>query len=329
MGSEADDANFTTFISEASSGERRCGTHSYTSPIRDKIKHPLRETTVQNSLSHDDGNASLAVQEGENIIVIDATPLVMDMKSHVTGVMRNANEHPSPIDLTLPVGFLMARALDLSNSSDLQINDDDHMVVSDFRSGVSATSINSSEDSEVEIIEEPYEIRIAREQAESEALARQLMEEEAMASYAASADFLQHHADQFSQEDFAAIRAAMQEEIYVNEEQEAEHMDSSELSYETLLRIGERIGDVKKERWAMEAAAHIKKLPIFKFACHLADGKDENDSCVKCLVCQHPYVESESLRQLPCQHVFHTECIDQWLSNKGECPYCRQNIVNM
>jgi len=44
-----------------------------------------------------------------------------------------------------------------------------------------------------------------REEAESEALARQFMAEEAMVSYNQSAHFLQDHADQYSEEDLAAL----------------------------------------------------------------------------------------------------------------------------
>jgi hypothetical protein len=31
-------------------------------------------------------------------------------------------------------------------------------------------------------------------------------------------------------------------------------------------------------------------------------------------------------RQLPCRHVWHTECIDQWLANHATCPTCRRSV---
>ena len=28
----------------------------------------------------------------------------------------------------------------------------------------------------------------------------------------------------------------------------------------------------------------------------------------------------------PCNHLFHSNCLESWLANKSECPYCRQEI---
>lgn len=184
--------------------------------------------------------------------------------------------------------------------------------------------------------EETDEERRLREEAESEALARQLMAEEAMASYHHSANFLQENAHDYSEEDLAALRAIMAEENPVmgfdgedtDDEEEDDEIESAELSYEALLELGERIGDVKSERWAVKARNEISKLPMVKFCSQMSQGKDENDSCVKCLVCQFEYQEKESVRILPCGHYFHQECIDQWLLAKDFCPYCRQSITN-
>ena len=94
-----------------------------------------------------------------------------------------------------------------------------------------------------------------------------------------------------------------------------------------MLRLGETLGDVKSERWARVAKEKISALPTFRFDPQSAVGKDENDCEVKCLVCQFSYEKDEGLRRLPCTHCFHTECVDQWLSEKDCCPYCRTAIV--
>lgn len=186
--------------------------------------------------------------------------------------------------------------------------------------------VSSSQSNEEETDEE----RRLREEEESLALARQLMAEEAMASYHQHSQFLQSNVEEYSEEDLAALRAAMQEEnpqnMYAPEEEE-EGMDSADMSYDALLDLGERIGDVKAERWAMRSEQEIAKLPLTNFCMTMAEGKDENDSCVKCLVCQFAFEEKETIRHLPCKHYFHNECVDVWLATKDFCPYCRQCIV--
>jgi hypothetical protein len=161
-----------------------------------------------------------------------------------------------------------------------------------------------------------------------------------MASYHQSTNFLQENAHEYSEEDLAALRAIMAEENPViattDQTDEFEHddedddMDSEELSYEALLDLGERIGDVKSERWAIRAKDEISKLPKLEFCLKMTEGRDEmdeNDSCFKCLICQFEYQEKETVRTLPCGHYFHQECVDQWLLVKDFCPYCRQCIV--
>ncbi len=179
--------------------------------------------------------------------------------------------------------------------------------------------------------EETEDERLQREIEESEALARQLMEEEAMATYAMSAEYLRDNADQFSSEDLAALQAAMVEEAPISNDEEESFFDndaSNNLSYETLLRLGESIGDVKEERWAMIASEKIQKIPTVLFTQTMAEGKDENHTEVKCLICQFAYEDREVLRRLPCSHYFHKECNDNWMKAKDTCALCRKSIVS-
>lgn len=199
------------------------------------------------------------------------------------------------------------------------------------------------EDEGITIIEsETAAQRLQRETAESEELARKLMAEEAIESYRQSASFLQAYASDYSREDFAMIQAAMGYEVSsqgsVDYEEHDDHDDqndeeaeellspSSDMSYDALLRLGEQIGDVKTERWALRAKFEIAKLPTVRFDSDLCR-IDENETKHSCLICQLQYESKEQLRHLPCDHFFHRECADQWLMTKDFCPYCRQSIL--
>lgn len=45
-----------------------------------------------------------------------------------------------------------------------------------------------------------------------------------------------------------------------------------------------------------------------------------------CAICQEDYIENENIRELPCEHLFHQDCIDEWFSENVSCPICRKDI---
>ncbi|KAF5461227.1 hypothetical protein F2P56_021043 [Juglans regia] len=46
----------------------------------------------------------------------------------------------------------------------------------------------------------------------------------------------------------------------------------------------------------------------------------------ECCICLAKYKDKEELRQLPCSHVFHLKCVDQWLQIISCCPLCKQEL---
>uniref|UniRef100_A0A7S3CZ90 RING-type domain-containing protein n=1 Tax=Palpitomonas bilix TaxID=652834 RepID=A0A7S3CZ90_9EUKA len=42
-----------------------------------------------------------------------------------------------------------------------------------------------------------------------------------------------------------------------------------------------------------------------------------------CAICMEDYKDGEMLRTLPCFHVFHQACIDEWANREPSCPICR------
>lgn len=63
----------------------------------------------------------------------------------------------------------------------------------------------------------------------------------------------------------------------------------------------------------------INKFPTRKYA------NDEQHTT--CAVCVDEFKVGVPVRQLPCQHIFHPECIDEWLNEYSSvCPLCKMNL---
>ena len=44
----------------------------------------------------------------------------------------------------------------------------------------------------------------------------------------------------------------------------------------------------------------------------------------ECTICFDIFKENELLKQLNCKHIFHKECLSQWLLNENKCPVCEK-----
>ena len=45
-----------------------------------------------------------------------------------------------------------------------------------------------------------------------------------------------------------------------------------------------------------------------------------------CCICLANYVNNDELRELPCAHYFHMECVDKWLKTNALCPLCKSEV---
>ncbi|XP_075747877.1 E3 ubiquitin-protein ligase ARK2C-like [Rhipicephalus microplus] len=55
-------------------------------------------------------------------------------------------------------------------------------------------------------------------------------------------------------------------------------------------------------------------------------GGDSEDNVEKCTICLSELEDNEEVRRLPCMHLFHIVCVDQWLTTNKRCPICRVDI---
>ncbi|XXG52038.1 hypothetical protein AAC387_Pa03g0459 [Persea americana] len=98
-------------------------------------------------------------------------------------------------------------------------------------------------------------------------------------------------------------------------------LDVDNMSYEELLALEDRIGNVNT---GLGEEVVNKNLKHSK--CVLSTEKGvPKDSCS---ICQEEYLEEDEAGTLDCGHYFHVACIKQWLGCKNICPICKSTALS-
>ncbi|KAK3514698.1 hypothetical protein QTP70_027948 [Hemibagrus guttatus] len=64
----------------------------------------------------------------------------------------------------------------------------------------------------------------------------------------------------------------------------------------------------------------VQSLPL------LVISPQQADKGLKCPVCLLEFEEQETVREMPCKHLFHSSCILPWLGKTNSCPLCRLEL---
>ncbi|XP_028802376.1 E3 ubiquitin-protein ligase At1g63170 isoform X2 [Neltuma alba] len=91
----------------------------------------------------------------------------------------------------------------------------------------------------------------------------------------------------------------------------------------------------------------INSLPVYKFKVKKRKKGDESNSNALeggivaagtekervisgedavCCICLAKYENNDELRELPCSHLFHKDCVDKWLKINALCPLCKSEV---
>ncbi|KAG0078349.1 hypothetical protein BGZ92_001492 [Podila epicladia] len=54
-----------------------------------------------------------------------------------------------------------------------------------------------------------------------------------------------------------------------------------------------------------------------------------DQTAMSCVICLCEYEPDDLLRQMPCRHLFHKDCVDEWLKLKRTCPLCKFDIARV
>ncbi|KAL6078706.1 Zinc finger, RING/FYVE/PHD-type [Balamuthia mandrillaris] len=120
---------------------------------------------------------------------------------------------------------------------------------------------------------------------------------------------------------------------------------SGGMTYEDLMRLAERLGDVNR---GVDQRT-FEELPTFSYqqppkqsnnddhaegavrasssSSTTSNSADADEHRKQCIICLSDFEEGETLRTLPCLHVYHQACIDHWLRSRNTCPICKYEIT--
>ncbi|KAJ6299095.1 hypothetical protein OIU76_020133 [Salix suchowensis] len=82
----------------------------------------------------------------------------------------------------------------------------------------------------------------------------------------------------------------------------------------------------KKPPGLTQDVLHCLQSEVFSY---LGKGIEGGSAQVSwdCSICLDSFAEGDELIRLPCDHRFHSACLDPWVRTCGDCPYCRRDIV--
>ena len=69
----------------------------------------------------------------------------------------------------------------------------------------------------------------------------------------------------------------------------------------------------------------IEQLPEFIID---EESQELNSEGNMCPICLSEMVVGETARKLRCDHMFHKQCVDEWLRVNASCPTCRKRIID-
>uniref|UniRef100_A0A0C9RRT7 RING-type E3 ubiquitin transferase n=1 Tax=Wollemia nobilis TaxID=56998 RepID=A0A0C9RRT7_9CONI len=104
-------------------------------------------------------------------------------------------------------------------------------------------------------------------------------------------------------------------------------LDVDNMSYEELLALEERIGNVSTGL-TEETVSKCLKKSIY-LSCKESDepAKKQPEDEI-CSICREEYQDNEELGILDCGHIHHSDCIKKWLLLKNICPICKKTALN-
>ncbi|XP_057441929.1 E3 ubiquitin-protein ligase RDUF2-like [Lotus japonicus] len=95
-------------------------------------------------------------------------------------------------------------------------------------------------------------------------------------------------------------------------------------------RVMEQLYHVETGRHGHHHHSHHQNFPASKAAVDSWPEIEINESHISteshCAVCKEPFEIGIAVKEMPCKHVYHSDCILPWLAIRNSCPVCRQEL---
>ncbi|KAK9269127.1 hypothetical protein L1049_000896 [Liquidambar formosana] len=103
-------------------------------------------------------------------------------------------------------------------------------------------------------------------------------------------------------------------------------LDIDLMSYEELLALGERIGNVNTGLSEETIRSHLKTR-TYVTCINLEEAACVDRETDSCIICQSDFENQEKIGTLDCGHEYHADCLKKWLLVKNVCPICKSSAL--
>ncbi|KAK9909967.1 hypothetical protein M0R45_033945 [Rubus argutus] len=106
-----------------------------------------------------------------------------------------------------------------------------------------------------------------------------------------------------------------------------QHQDNYGLNSPVLQRLIHRLSDGHDVVPSPSSSSNVSPSLLPASKAYVDDGiptvKMKSSCSMVCAVCKEQFAEDVEAKQLPCNHLYHPQCILPWLSSRSSCPLCR------